>query len=53
MVYYLNFNTHKHSSPEIEFVEELCNKDMYFEDVGDILAFNIAKHVDEPFKVFM
>lgn len=34
-------------------MEELRDKDVNFEDVGDIFAFDIAQDINEPFEVLV
>jgi len=41
----------QHSGTQVEFVEELRDKNMHFEDVGDVFSLHVPQHVDEPLKV--
>lgn len=34
-------------------MEELCDENMNFQHVCDVLALDVAQNVNEPFKVFM
>ena len=41
----------EHRGAQVEFVEELRDEDVHLQDVGHVLAFHVAQHVDEPFEV--
>lgn len=43
----------EHGGAQIKLVEELRDEDVHLQNVGDILAFDVAQHVDEPLKVTM
>lgn len=45
--------THQHCCSQVKLVEELCDKDVHLKHIGNILAFNVAQHVNEPLKLAM
>lgn len=45
--------TNQHRGTQIKFMEKLCDKDVNFQNIGDILPFNVPQHIDEPFEVLV
>lgn len=41
----------QHSCSQIKLMEELCNENVHFENISDVLALHIPQHIDEPFKL--
>lgn len=46
-------STYQHSCSQIELVEELRDEDVHFQDVGDVFAFDVSQHINEPFEIPM
>lgn len=34
-------------------MEKLCDEDVNFQHIGDILSFDVSQHIDEPFEVLV
>lgn len=46
-------NTHQHGRSQVEFVEELSDKYVYFQYVGDVFSLDVPQYVNKPFEVFV
>lgn len=46
-------DTHQHCRSQVEFVEELSDKYVYFEYIGDVFSLDVPQYVNKPFEVFV
>lgn len=49
----LDARSYQHRGPQVELVEELRDENVNLQHVGNVLFLHVAKHVDEPLKVFV